>query len=630
MYNTEVFKEAPTSWNVVFEAMDLPDGKPNAGRVQAFDGPIYIADAAHYLMTHKPELGIKDPYELNEDQYKAALELLRGQRQLVSRYWHDAFVQIDDFKNEGFVASSSWPFQVNILKVREPADRQHRAGGGRDRLGRHDDDAQQRTASELRLHVARALDQPQAPGRPGGVVRLGAGGAAACKGNALLGDQGCATNGEGNFDKIHFWRTPVSKCEAESRHRLRALLSLGVGLHRRPRRPVAGATPSGPSRPCPCPVPPGTDAPAHRRGQGWPQQSHDIRPESVPMNATPAVRFENVSRRFGEVRAVDGVSSPSPPASSSMLGPSGSGKTTCLRLIAGFEQPTMPATSRSSARRAEGVPPYRRREHGLPGLRAVPAHERRRQRRLRPDGARRRQGGAARAARGDAGRWSSWPGSRSAARPALRRPAPARRAGPRPRQPPKVLLLDEPLGALDLKLREQMQVELKALQREVGITFVFVTHDQGEALSMSDRVAVFNHGRIVQVGTPRTSTSAPPRASSPISSAARTCVEPALAARLGASPGLYSLRPERRLEVLPGRRHARAGPPRPRRHRWLGPLPGRRPPRAGRCRGRSPAERGGRQRGRGRAGRRVRVAFDPAEAPPDGGGAVTLRRRLRR
>jgi putative spermidine/putrescine transport system ATP-binding protein len=68
---------------------------------------------------------------------------------------------------------------------------------------------------------------------------------------------------------------------------------------------------------------------------------------------------------------------------------------------------------------------------------------------------------------------------------------------------PKVLLLDEPLGALDLKLREQMQVELKALQQQLGITFIFVTHDQGEALSMSDRVAVFNHGKIVQVGTPR-------------------------------------------------------------------------------------------------------------------------------
>ena len=115
-YNTEVFKEAPTSWNVVFEEMTLPDGKSNKGRVQAFDGPIYIADAALYLKTHKPELGIKDPYELNEDQYKAALELLRAQRQIVGRYWHDAFVQMDDFTNEGVVASSSWPFQVNLLQ----------------------------------------------------------------------------------------------------------------------------------------------------------------------------------------------------------------------------------------------------------------------------------------------------------------------------------------------------------------------------------------------------------------------------------------------------------------------------------------------------------------------------------
>ena len=86
MYNTKVFPKAPDSWSVVFEAQTLPDGKPNKGRIQAFDGPIYIADAALYLMTHKPELGIKDPYELNEDQYKAALELLRQQRQLVGRY----------------------------------------------------------------------------------------------------------------------------------------------------------------------------------------------------------------------------------------------------------------------------------------------------------------------------------------------------------------------------------------------------------------------------------------------------------------------------------------------------------------------------------------------------------------
>jgi putative spermidine/putrescine transport system substrate-binding protein len=116
MYNTTVFPEPPASWSVVFEEQNLPDGKSNAGRVQAYDGAIHIADAANYLMAHKPELGIVSPYELNEGQYAAALELLRGQRKLVSRYWHDAFIQIDDFRNEGVVASGSWPFQVNLLR----------------------------------------------------------------------------------------------------------------------------------------------------------------------------------------------------------------------------------------------------------------------------------------------------------------------------------------------------------------------------------------------------------------------------------------------------------------------------------------------------------------------------------
>jgi putative spermidine/putrescine transport system substrate-binding protein len=97
--------------------MTLPDGQSNKGRVQAYDGPIHIADAAQYLMFHKPELGITSPYELNEDQYKAALDLLRGAAHPVSRYWHDAFIQIDDFKNEGVVASGTWPFQVNLLKA---------------------------------------------------------------------------------------------------------------------------------------------------------------------------------------------------------------------------------------------------------------------------------------------------------------------------------------------------------------------------------------------------------------------------------------------------------------------------------------------------------------------------------
>ncbi len=92
MYNTKAFKTAPKSWSVVFEEQKLGDGKSNKGRVQAYDGPIYIADAALYLMAKKPELGIKDPYELNEEQYAAALELLRKQHPLVHRYWHDANV----------------------------------------------------------------------------------------------------------------------------------------------------------------------------------------------------------------------------------------------------------------------------------------------------------------------------------------------------------------------------------------------------------------------------------------------------------------------------------------------------------------------------------------------------------
>ena len=117
MYNTKAFPTAPTSWSVVFEETKLADGKSNKGRTQAYDGPIYIADAALYLMAKKPELGIKDPFELNEQQYAAVLELLRAQHPLIHRYWHDANVQVQDFTNEGVVVSSSWPFQVNTLQA---------------------------------------------------------------------------------------------------------------------------------------------------------------------------------------------------------------------------------------------------------------------------------------------------------------------------------------------------------------------------------------------------------------------------------------------------------------------------------------------------------------------------------
>ena len=108
-----------------------------------------------------------------------------------------------------------------------------------------------------------------------------------------------------------------------------------------------------------------------------------------------------------------------------------------------------------------------------------------------------------------------------------------------------MLLLDEPLGALDLKLRENMQEELKTLQKSLGITFVFVTHDQGEALSMADRVAVFNDGRIMQVGAPRGDLPAPEhRASSPISSAPPTSCRPISSQRYAGQRRWASLRPE--------------------------------------------------------------------------------------
>ncbi|PWR22563.1 ABC transporter substrate-binding protein [Zavarzinia aquatilis] len=215
MYNTNVFKEAPKSWSVVFEAMDLPDGKPNKGRVQAFDGPIYIADAALYLMKHKPELGIKDPYELTEDQYKAALDLLRVQHGLVSRYWHDAMVQVDDFNNEGVVATSSWPFQVNLLKSQEKPVAStipdEGATGWADTTMMHVDAEHPNCAYMWMEHSLNAKLQGDLAAWFGSVPVV----LAACKGNALLTDEGCATNGLNDFEKIHFWRTPVSKCKSQ-------------------------------------------------------------------------------------------------------------------------------------------------------------------------------------------------------------------------------------------------------------------------------------------------------------------------------------------------------------------------------------------------------------------------------
>jgi putative spermidine/putrescine transport system substrate-binding protein len=213
MYNSEAFGgTAPTSWDVVFKETTLPDGQSNQGRVQAFDGPIYIADAALYLMHNQPELGITDPYELNRDQFNAALELLRGQRQIVGRYWHDAFIQMDDFKNEGVVASSSWPFQVNLLQLEgEPIASTipvEGATGWADTTMMHADAPHPNCAYMWLEHSINPKLQGDLAAWFGSVPAV----LDACKGNELLTDAGCDTNGLQNFDKIHFWRTPVADC----------------------------------------------------------------------------------------------------------------------------------------------------------------------------------------------------------------------------------------------------------------------------------------------------------------------------------------------------------------------------------------------------------------------------------
>jgi putative spermidine/putrescine transport system substrate-binding protein len=203
MYNTEAFGDnAPTSWEVVFKEMTLADGQSNKGRVQAFDGPIYVADAALYLKHHNPELGIEDPYALTREQFDAAISLLREQRKIVARYWHDAFVQMDDFKNEGVVASSTWPFQVNLLQAEDfpvvGIVPEEGATGWADTTMMHSDSQHPNCAYKWLEHSAWFGSVP--------VVLE------ACTGNELLTDEGCKTNGLDNFDRIWFWKTPVANC----------------------------------------------------------------------------------------------------------------------------------------------------------------------------------------------------------------------------------------------------------------------------------------------------------------------------------------------------------------------------------------------------------------------------------
>ena len=219
---------------------------------------------------------------------------------------------------------------------------------------------------------------------------------------------------------------------------------------------------------------------------------------------TLAVQFTDVSRVFGDVKAVDRVSIDIQDGEFfSMLGPSGSGKTTCLRLIAGFEQPSA-GSIRIHGAEAVGLAPYQRDVNTVFQDYALFPHMNVRDNvayGLKVKGVAKSE----RLTRAEEALGMVALGGYGLRKPAQlsggqrQRVALARALVNRPR----VLLLDEPLGALDLKLREQMQGELKKLQRQLGITFIFVTHDQTEALSMSDRVAVFNKGRIEQVDSPR-------------------------------------------------------------------------------------------------------------------------------
>jgi putative spermidine/putrescine transport system ATP-binding protein len=260
----------------------------------------------------------------------------------------------------------------------------------------------------------------------------------------------------------------------------------------------------------------------------------------------PAVSFQNVSRHFGSVRAVDAVNLDITAGEFfAMLGPSGSGKTTCLRLIAGFEQPTS-GHIEIFGETAEGVPPYQRQvntvfqdyalfphmtildnvAYGLmvKGVDKATRHSKAEE---------------ALSLVALSGYGERRPGQLSGGQ--RQRVALARALV----NEPKVLLLDEPLGALDLKLREQMQVELKSLQRQLGITFVFVTHDQGEALSMADRVAVFNEGKIVQVGTPEEVYEQPRTRFVASFVGSSNVLPPDVSALLGGPRKWVSLRPER-------------------------------------------------------------------------------------
>ena len=264
---------------------------------------------------------------------------------------------------------------------------------------------------------------------------------------------------------------------------------------------------------------------------------------------TIAVEFQSVTRHFGPasapIRAVDGVDLAITEGSFfAMLGPSGSGKTTCLRLISGFESPTT-GEIRIFGASVGNIPPHLRNVNTVFQDYALFPHMNVRDnvayglmvkgiaRRTRYAKAEEMLSLVHLDAYGD-----RKPGQLSGGQ--RQRVALARALVNEPR----VLLLDEPLGALDLKLREAMQDELKSLQQRLGITFIFVTHDQGEALSMADSLAVFNDGKIAQIGTPAEIYAHPRTRFVADFVGSSNVLPPALTQALGGKAKWSSLRPE--------------------------------------------------------------------------------------
>jgi putative spermidine/putrescine transport system ATP-binding protein len=259
-----------------------------------------------------------------------------------------------------------------------------------------------------------------------------------------------------------------------------------------------------------------------------------------------AVTFEKVNKTFDTVVAVDDVDLGIVDGEFfAMLGPSGSGKTTCLRMIAGFELPTS-GRILLHGDDVSGRPPYDRdvntvfQDYALfphmtvadnvgYSLMVRKSSEVERKRRVEEALVLVRLDGFG-------GRKPSQLSGGQRQRVALARALINR---------PSVLLLDEPLGALDLKLRQAMQTELKALQREVGITFIFVTHDQEEALTMSDRLAVFNHGRVEQVGRPAEVYESPVNSFVAGFVGTSNIISGELALRVTGKPGSFTVRPEK-------------------------------------------------------------------------------------